>query len=151
MSENVCQHFREYYKEFGLKTFELVHAFFSVSTTTDARRRKVKKLIKENYRPIGFHFKSTITFRWWAFYFKKNLLFNCRLYHACVTHVEEVVRNCFPAFIASTLDAKDRIYLTIWKWTSTTLHWNCLMEWFIAMRVKITCTIPNAKPLQKCT
>lgn len=40
MSENVCQHFRDYYKEFGLKTFDLVHAFFSVSTTSDARRRK---------------------------------------------------------------------------------------------------------------
>lgn len=52
MSENVCQHFRDYYKEFGLKTFDLVHAFFSVSTTTDARRRKVK-MIKKNHLSVS--------------------------------------------------------------------------------------------------
>lgn len=116
MSENVCQHFRDYYKEFGLKTFELVHAFFSVSTTTDARRRKVKKKtvlsVKLHAMDSRFPFFSKVILTTMV-KIKRNVFFffdRFRRYHVCVCSVVVVARPCFPAFIAFTLGAKDPIY-----------------------------------------
>ena len=45
MSEGACQHFEEYYKEYGLDSFNVVHAYFSASVTKEARRQKVNEII----------------------------------------------------------------------------------------------------------
>lgn len=41
MTDTTCQHFAAYYKEFGLESFKLVHAYFSATVTKEARRQKV--------------------------------------------------------------------------------------------------------------
>lgn len=42
-----CQHLAAYYKEFGLTSFNVVHAFFSASISPEARRQKVCTYIFE--------------------------------------------------------------------------------------------------------
>lgn len=41
VTDGSCQHLIAYYKEFGLESFNVVHAFFSASINQDARRQKV--------------------------------------------------------------------------------------------------------------
>lgn len=42
MSDNSCQHFKTYNKEFGLESFNVVHAIFSACVTKEARRQRVR-------------------------------------------------------------------------------------------------------------
>ena len=41
MTDNGCQHFLAFSKEYGLDSFSLVHAYFSVCIHDEARKRKV--------------------------------------------------------------------------------------------------------------
>lgn len=52
MSDNVCQHFMSYLKEFGLKSFSLVHSYFSACVSKEARKRKVSVI--KDLKTLGF-------------------------------------------------------------------------------------------------
>lgn len=38
-----CEHFREYFKEFGPDAFNIIHGIFSACVSQEARRQKVCK------------------------------------------------------------------------------------------------------------
>lgn len=55
VADGSCQHMAAYYKEFGLESFNVVHAFFSASISQDARRKKVKRFLNCNYHIMYVH------------------------------------------------------------------------------------------------
>lgn len=99
-ANTACRHFTAYYKEFGLDSFKVVHAYFSASITKDARRQKVSIL----WSILVFH----IIF---IYFFFQCVFICCRRYHAYVTRVEVLDHNCIPVCIAYFLVAKERTLL----------------------------------------